>query len=45
MLGRAVRKGAASLNNEVGDIARSQFSGFAEKLLNAQFSQHEERSR
>lgn len=41
--GRAVRKGAASLNNEVGDIARSQFGGFAEKLLNAQFSQHEER--
>lgn len=41
--GRAVRKGAPSLNNEIGDIARSQFRGFAEKLLNAQFSQHEER--
>ncbi len=41
--GQAVRKGAASINNEVGDIARSQIGGFAEKLLNAQFSQQEER--
>ncbi len=41
--GRAVRKGAASINNEIGDIARSQLGGFAEKLFNAQFSQHEER--
>jgi putative metalloprotease len=41
--GRAVRKGAASMNNEVGDIVRSQIGGFAEKLLNAQFSQKEER--
>jgi len=40
---RAIRKGAASINNEVGDIARSQVGGFAEKLLNAQFSQKEER--
>jgi putative metalloprotease len=41
--GSAVRKGAASINNEVGVIARSQLGGFAEKLLNAQFSQQEER--
>lgn len=41
--GRAVRKGAASLNNEVGDIARSSIGDFTEKLMNAQFSQHEER--
>lgn len=41
--GRAVRKGAAALNNEVGDIARSQIGGLAEKLLNAQFSQKEEK--
>ncbi|MEK6201770.1 MAG: M48 family metallopeptidase [Desulfobulbaceae bacterium] len=41
--GQAVRKGAASMNNEVGDIARSQIGCFAEKLLNAQFSQKEER--
>jgi putative metalloprotease len=40
---RSVRKGAASINNEVGDIARSQVGGFAEKLLKAQFSQKEER--
>jgi len=31
------------MNNEVGDIARSQIGGLAEKLLNAQFSQKEER--
>lgn len=41
--GQAVRKGAASINNEVGNIARSQVGGFVEKLLNAQFSQQEER--
>ncbi len=41
--GRAVRKGAASINNEIGVIARSQLGGFAEQLFNAQFSQHEER--
>jgi metalloprotease len=40
---RAVRKGAASINNEIGYIARSQLGGFVEKLLNAQFSQQEER--
>ncbi len=39
----AVRKEAASINNEGGDIARSQIGGFAEKQLNAQFSQQEER--
>jgi putative metalloprotease len=41
---RALRKGVASMNNEVGDIARSQVGGLAEKLLNAQFSQKEERA-
>lgn len=41
--GQAVRQGAASMINEIGTIARSQFGGFAEKLLNAQFSQKEER--
>ena len=40
---RAVRKGAASINNEIGTLARSQLGGFAEKIINAQFSQHEER--
>jgi len=41
--GRAVRKGVASLNNEVGAIAGSALGGFLERLLNAQFSQQEER--
>lgn len=41
--GQAARKGAASINNEIGNSARSQLGGFAEKLLNAQFSQQEER--
>ena len=40
---RAIRKGAASINNEVGFIARSQIDGFTEKLLKAQYSQKEER--
>jgi len=40
---RAIRKGAASINNEVGSIARSQIGGFAEKLINAQYSQKEEK--
>ncbi len=40
---RAIRKGAASINNEVGSIARSQIGGFAEQLLNAQYSQKEEK--
>ncbi len=40
---RAVRKGAASLRNEVGLIAGSQIGGFVERLLNARFSQQEER--
>ena len=41
--GQTVRKGTAAINNEIGDIARSQVGGFVEKLLNAQFSQQEER--
>jgi metalloprotease len=41
--GRAVRKGVGSIKNEAGDIARSQVGAFVEKLLNAQFSQQEER--
>ncbi|MCP4343501.1 MAG: M48 family metalloprotease [Desulfobulbaceae bacterium] len=39
----ALRKGLASQNNEVGQIARSVLGAFAEQLTNAQFSQHEER--
>lgn len=39
----AVRKGIASQNSAVGDIARSQLGGFAELLMNAQFSQFEEK--
>lgn len=40
---RALRKGAASFNNEVGEIARSQLGDFVEQLLNAQYSQKEEK--
>lgn len=39
----AVRKGLASQNNAAGDIARSLFGGLAETLMNAQFSQLEEK--
>ena len=39
----AVRKGAAALNNEVGELARSQLGGLVEQLLNAQYSQNEEK--
>lgn len=39
----ALRKGLASQNSEVGDIARSVLGGFVQQLTNAQFSQHEER--
>ena len=39
----AVRKGIASQNNAAGEIARSVFGGFAESLMNAQFSQLEEK--
>ncbi len=39
----AVRKGISSQNNTVGDVARSQLGGFAELLMNAQFSQLEEK--
>lgn len=41
--GSAVRKAVASQQNEVGAIARSAVGAFAETLLNAQFSQQEER--
>jgi putative metalloprotease len=40
---RAVRKGIASQNNTAGDLARSLFGEVAESLLNAQFSQLEEK--
>lgn len=40
---RAVRKGTASIQNELGAIAGSQIGAFAERLLNAQFSQQEEK--
>lgn len=39
----AVRKGIASQNNAFGDVARSMFGGLAETLMNAQFSQLEEK--
>ena len=41
--GRAVRKAIASQRNEAGQIARSSIGALAEKLVNAQFSQQEER--
>ncbi len=41
--GQAVRKGVASQHSVAGDIARSSLGGLAETLLNAQFSQQEER--
>ena len=39
----AVRKGIASQNNAAGEVARSLFGGLAESLINAQFSQLEEK--
>lgn len=39
----AVRKGIASQRNAAGDVARSVFGGLAESLMNAQFSQQEEK--
>jgi len=39
----AVRKAIASQQNEIGDIARSAIGALTENLLNAQFSQKEER--
>ena len=40
----AIRKGAASQSSLLGDIARSALGGFLELLLNAQFSQLEEKA-
>jgi putative metalloprotease len=39
----ALRKGLASQENQIGQIAGSMIGGFAEQLTHAQFSQHEER--
>jgi putative metalloprotease len=39
----AVRKGIASQNNAAGDLAQSVLGGLAESLMNAQFSQLEEK--
>ncbi len=39
----AIRKGLASQENEIGQIARSTIGAFTQQLANAQFSQHEER--
>ena len=39
----AIRKGIASQNSAIGDLARSQLGGFAELFLGAQFSQLEEK--
>ncbi len=41
--GSAVRKVIASQNNAVGELARSELGGFVEQLMNAQFSQQEEK--
>ena len=41
--GSAVRKGIASQRNQAGEIANSNLGGFIENLLNAQYSQQEER--
>ncbi len=41
--GSAVRKAIASQQNQAGEIARSGIGALAEKLVNAQFSQQEER--
>lgn len=43
LAGSALRKGVASQQNIVGDLARSSLGGFVEQLLSAQFSQQEER--
>lgn len=39
----AVKKGLTSQENQVGQLAGSVLGNFAEQLVNAQFSQHEER--
>jgi len=39
----AVRKGVASQNSSAGEVARSAVGGLAETLMNAQFSQLEEK--
>jgi putative metalloprotease len=39
----ALRKGLASQNNSLGELARSQLGGFVELLMRAQFSQLEEK--
>jgi metalloprotease len=39
----AVKKGLAAQENHVGQLAGSVLGDFAEQLVNAQFSQHEER--
>lgn len=39
----ALRKGLASQQNEIGQLAGSMVGGFVEQLTSAQFSQHEER--
>jgi putative metalloprotease len=39
----AVRKGISSQNSSAGDLPRSIFGDFAESLMNAQFSQLEEK--
>ncbi len=41
--GSAIRKGIASQENLAGDIARSSLGGLIEQLMNAQFSQQEEK--
>ncbi len=40
----AVRKGLASQQNIIGDLARSYLGNFIQRFLNAQFSQEEEKA-
>ena len=44
LAGSAIRKGIASQENIIGELARSGMGQFLELLANAQFSQEEERS-
>ena len=43
LAGKALRKGVASQQNIIGDLARSTLGAFIQALLNAQFSQQEEK--
>jgi putative metalloprotease len=44
LLGSALRKGVASQQNIVGELARSSLGGFLERFVSARFSQEEEKA-